>query len=247
MRRILVVGVGPGGPDLITVEALRALERAQVIFELDRGTRELTDVRREICRRHLPQEPPVVVVEEPRRDREAADYPGAVEAWRAARSRAWAQAILETLPEGGCGAFLAWGDPSLYDSTLAVLEAVAESVAVELEVLAGVSSLHLLTARHRIPLNRVGGQVLITPGRRLIEGGWPPGVEDVVVMLDSQLAFRQIDSAGIDIFWGAYLGTHDELLVAGPLAEVAEEIVSLRAQARERKGWIMDLYLLRRR
>jgi precorrin-6A synthase len=48
------------------------------------------------------------------------------------------------------------------------------------------------------------------------------------------------------IYWGAYLGTHDELLVSGPLAEVADEIDRARAEARERKGWIMDIYLLRR-
>ncbi|NUR99455.1 MAG: precorrin-6A synthase (deacetylating), partial [Kribbellaceae bacterium] len=44
----------------------------------------------------------------------------------------------------------------------------------------------------------------------------------------------------------AYLGTPDELLISGPLHEVAPEIEKLRAEARERKGWIMDTYLLRR-
>jgi precorrin-6A synthase len=246
VRRILVVGVGPGGPDQITVEALRALGRAQVIFELGRGTEELTAVRREICHRHLDHVPRVVAVEEPQRERHAADYAQAVERWRAQRAQAWKRAIARELPDGGCGAFLAWGDPSLYDSTLAVLEAVARELEIEVEVIPGVSSLHLLTARHRIPLNRVAGCVLITPGRRLLEGGWPDGVEDVVVMLDSQLAFRALDPTGVQIFWGAYLGTHDELLVAGPLQEVAAEIERLRARARVQKGWIMDLYLLRR-
>jgi precorrin-6A synthase len=36
-------------------------------------------------------------------------------------------------------------------------------------------------------------------------------------------------------------------LVRGPLADVAAEIVEARASARERHGWIMDVYLLRRR
>ncbi|HWC26514.1 MAG TPA: hypothetical protein VG474_08020, partial [Solirubrobacteraceae bacterium] len=51
----------------------------------------------------------------------------------------------------------------------------------------------------------------------------------------------------LDIYWGAYLGTADEILVAGPLDDVADEIERVRARARERKGWIMDTYLLRRR
>ena len=64
-------------------------------------------------------------------------------------------------------------------------------------------------------------------------------------MLDAGCAFEAIDGEGVDIYWGAYIGTEDEILVSGPLAEVGEEIVRVRAEARERKGWIMDTYLLR--
>jgi precorrin-6A synthase len=67
-------------------------------------------------------------------------------------------------------------------------------------------------------------------------------------MLDARCAFAGLAEPGdVDIYWGAYLGTPDELLVAGPLARVAGEIERVRAAARERKGWIMDTYLLRRR
>ena len=52
--------------------------------------------------------------------------------------------------------------------------------------------------------------------------------------------------AELHVYWGAYLGTPDELLVAGPLDEVADDILRVRAEARGRKGWIMDTYLLRR-
>ena len=37
-----------------------------------------------------------------------------------------------------------------------------------------------------------------------------------------------------------------QALIAGPLDEVADEIVEARASLRERHGWIMDIYLLRR-
>ncbi|MEO8666988.1 MAG: precorrin-6A synthase (deacetylating), partial [Bauldia sp.] len=49
------------------------------------------------------------------------------------------------------------------------------------------------------------------------------------------------------IYWGAYLGTADEIVVSGRLALVGEQIRALRKAAREQKGWIMDVYLLRRR
>ena len=78
----------------------------------------------------------------------------------------------------------------------------------------------------------------------------PPNAPDVVVMLDAHCAFAQLsdeEADGVDIYWGAYLGTPDEILVAGAVADVSDEIERVRAQARERKGWIMDTYLLRRR
>jgi precorrin-6A synthase len=69
----------------------------------------------------------------------------------------------------------------------------------------------------------------------------------VVVMLDADCTFRDLDEPDLAIYWGAYIGTEDELLIAGRLPDVADEIQRVRAEARERKGWIMDTYLLRRR
>ena len=65
-------------------------------------------------------------------------------------------------------------------------------------------------------------------------------------MLDADCSFRHLEDEGMEIHWGAYLGMDDEILVSGRVGEVADEIVRRRAEARERKGWIMDAYLLRR-
>jgi len=56
---------------------------------------------------------------------------------------------------------------------------------------------------------------------------------------------RFVDQA-MHIYWGAYIGTPDEVLIAGPLAEVAETIRTCRFELREQHGWIMDSYLLRK-
>jgi precorrin-6A synthase len=159
----------------------------------------------------------------------------------------WESAIGD-LPDDASAGFLVWGDPSLYDSTIAVLDEIRQhgALAFTCEVIPGVSSIHALAARHRISLNRIGGAVLITTGRRLAEHGIPDGVDDVVVMLDGGCSFRHVKDEPVDIYWGAYLGTQDEILVSGPLASVGGEIERVRAEARERKGWIMDCYLLRR-
>lgn len=246
-----MIGIGAGDPDQVTVEAIQALNAADVLFEIERGTDDLTAARAEICRRYLEpgREPRVVRVAEPRRDRTAQAYAAAVEDWRALRALAWERSISQELAHDGCGAFLVWGDPSLYDSTIAVLDQVLERGGVEFayEVIPGVSSLHALTARHRISLHRIGGAVLVTTGRRLAEHGLPNGVDDVVVMLDGDCSFRHVIDEPLEIYWGAYLGTQDEILVSGPLAAVAHEIERRRREARARKGWVMDCYLLRRR
>ncbi|MFJ2671614.1 precorrin-6A synthase (deacetylating) [Streptomyces sp. NPDC087525] len=203
----------------------------------------------------------LVEVRDPERERAAdgAGYPGTVDDWRSRRAALYERAIIDELSDGespdedagpgrgSTGAFLVWGDPSLYDSTLAILEEILArgSVRFEYEVIPGISSVSALAAGHRVGLNRVGGPVQITTGRRLAEG-WPEGVDDVVVMLDAHESFRHHLAADPVIHWGAYVGTDDEILVSGRLSEVADRIGELRSAARARKGWIMDTYLLRR-
>ena len=70
---------------------------------------------------------------------------------------------------------------------------VLSSGATEFEytVIPGVTSVQALAAAHRIPLNRVGEPIHITPARR-IEGGLPDGLDSAVVMLD-----RGFTAAGI--------------------------------------------------
>jgi precorrin-6A synthase len=250
MRRVLAIGIGAGDPEHITVQAVKALNQVDVFFVVEKGhdTDELVRLRREICERYI--DAPcyrIVEIADPPRDRSTPAYRGAVEEWRGRRAELWERAIAEELGEEDCGAFLVWGDPSLYDSTLAVLAQILErgNVAFAYDVIPGISSVQALTARHRTPLNRVGRAVQITTGR-LLADGFPDGVDEVVVMLDADCAFRQLNDQGLEIHWGAYIGMEDEILVSGPVAEVGEQIVSLRREARERKGWVMDAYLLRR-
>ncbi|WP_375485696.1 precorrin-6A synthase (deacetylating) [uncultured Mycobacterium sp.] len=242
-RHIHVIGIGAGDPDYVTVQAVEALNDTQVFFAMDKGDAksDLVALRREICARFI-REPAYRFVElaDPPRAT-SADYWEAVSDWHAARAQVWSTAIAAELQPGGVGAFLAWGDPSLYDSTLRILEAVAAEIDISYDVIPGITAVQALTARHRIPLNEVGEPVLITTGRQLRAHGL---AGSAVVMLDGECSFR-VCSADTRIWWGAYLGTDDELLVSGTVGEVGERIASLRADARARHGWIMDTYLLR--
>jgi precorrin-6A synthase len=118
-------------------------------------------------------------------------------------------------------------------------------LALEYEVIPGISSVQALAAKHRIALNRIGESVHITTGRKLAEG-FPDNADSVVVMLDGEQTFNKIEGSDIDIYWGAYIGTEDEILVSGRLSEVRNDIEAIRAKARREKGWIMDTYLLRK-
>jgi precorrin-6A synthase len=248
VRRLLVIGIGAGDPRHVTIQAVQALNAAGVFFVVDKGDTapELVRLRHELLELYVtdPAAYRIVAIADPVRDRSAADYAGAVAAWRSARAQAWEQAIARELGDDDTGALLVWGDPTLYDSTIAVLGEIAArgAVAFELEVIPGISSVQALTAAHGIALNRVGEPVTITTGRRLRAA---PPAGDAVVMLDAANAFEAIEDSDTEIFWGAYVGTEHELLVAGRLRDVAGEIARLRAEARARHGWIMDVYLLR--
>jgi precorrin-6A synthase len=252
MRRLLVIGIGAGDPEQVTVQAIKALNQADVFFVVDKGAdkQDLMRLRQEICERYIENRPyRMVNIPEPERDRTALAYRQAVEQWRRERASIWARVIGDELGDGGCGAMLVWGDPGLYDSTLAIVEQIIAMGTMDLdyEVIPGISSVQALAARHRVSLTQVGKPVHITTGRRLAEDGMPAGCDDVVVMLDGSCAFTGITEPGTEIYWGAYLGTKDEILLAGPVSEVGDQIRAVRAEARARKGWIMDTYLLRRR
>lgn len=247
MKQLLLIGIGPGDPRQITVEAVEALERATVFFILDKGPAkdELVRLRKGILDRYLGSGGyRLVQVEDPQRDASAPGYVDAVHDWHQQRAALYARLLQDELGPGHVGAFLLWGEPGLYDSTLRILDLVRESgVALQLEVIPGISSVQALAARHQVPLNRIGEPLTVLPGRRLAEQAH---IDNLVVMLDGQCAFAELDDPDLLIYWGAYLGTADEMLIAGPLQAVKARILEQREQARRRKGWIMDTYLLRR-
>jgi precorrin-6A synthase len=247
MRKVTVIGIGAGDPRHMTIEAIEALNAVDVVFLLDKGEEkaDLVHVREAVCARFLTN-PACRKVTAPSPKRDATvDYRAGVDAWHGEKAQVYTGLIRDELGEDEAGAFLVWGDPALYDSTLRILDAIRESgvVAFETAVIPGISAAQALAAAHRIPLNRIGEPVHFTTGRKLRES--MRLAADSVVFLDSGEALATIPADGVHIWWGAYLGTEDEVLVAGPLVEVREEILRLRREKRAAKGWIMDIYLLR--
>jgi precorrin-6A synthase len=277
--RVLVVGIGSGDPAHLTGEAVAALNAVDVFLVADKraATRDLVTLRAELCAAVITNDRySFVEVPDPERGpdagRDSGAYAEAVRDWHAERARRHAEAIIREVGTSGTVGLLVWGDPSLYDSTLRVVDTVADllrsgfrsasdgnpsggvggrppsghGVELEVTVVPGISSVSLLAARHRIALNRVGQPVHITTGRRLV-AEYDRALGDVVVMLDPDLACTGLVERHPDlqIFWGAQLGLDDEALVRGRLADVLPEIRTRRDAVRAARGWVMDTYLLR--
>lgn len=248
MRKIFIIGIGAGNPDYVTVQAVKALNEVDVFFMPDKGADKdaLQKLRIEVCERFIKDRSyRVVYSARPRRAAAPSDYRSSVDEWHRRIEHDYERLLSEELGDDQCGAFLVWGDPTLYDSTLRIVERISARLGLQYQVIPGISAVQALAARHRVPLNRIGESICITTGRKLA-AGFPDDAGSVVVMLDGNQAFTRLAGEEIDIYWGAYVGTEEEVLVAGKLSDVAGDIERIRAQQREKNGWIMDTYLLRR-
>lgn len=244
MIALSLIGIGTGNPDHLTRAAERALCEADLILLPRKGKdkADLADLRRDILAQVLTSPVAVAEFDLPVRA-STGDYLEAVNDWHDAIAQAWQAQITAHLPQGGKVALMVWGDPSLYDSSLRI---AARLGPMQITVVPGLTSLQLLTAAHGITLNGLADAVVITTGRRLRDTGWPVDAGSVAVMLDAGGAFAAIDPQGVQIWWAAYVGMPQQVLIAGDLAQVGAQIIATRAKLRAQHGWIMDIYLMRR-
>ena len=243
MIQLHLIGIGTGNPDHLTRQAVKALNAADLVMIPRKGDSkaDLAELRRAICAEVITN-PAVQLVEFdlPVRDAANPDYRDGVNLWHDAIAAVWAQTIA-LHPAATKVALLVWGDPSLYDSTLRI----AARLPVQVHVVPGITSVQALTAAHAIPLNDLGAAVTITTGRQL-QDGWPDGADTLVIMLDGNCTFQTLDPTDIFIWWGAYVGMKEQIILSGPLADISAQIIETRAKARAAHGWIMDIYILRR-
>ncbi|MBJ2149767.1 precorrin-6A synthase (deacetylating) [Paracoccus sp. IB05] len=245
---LILVGIGTGNPDHLTLQAVKALNAADLILIPEKGEdkADLADLRRTICE-DLVTRPGVILAgfAMPVRDPANPSYLARVNDWHDAIAGAWAAAI-DAHPGAKRVALMVWGDPSLYDSTLRIAARLGRLREVSVSVVPGIMSPQVLAAAHRIPLNGLGAPFLVTTGRRLRDEGWPEGVDRLVVMLDGGCAFQDLAPEGLSIWWGAFVGMANEITEAGPLAEAGPRILARREAARAEHGWLMDIYILDR-
>lgn len=253
MKKIYLIGIGPGGPDYLTVQAINTIKKVNVFFLLEKAggkNEDLIKIREEILTRYIDEGTYRVVtakIPERKKGGKAYEtYKERVETWRQKKAEIITKLIKTEMKDRETGAFLIWGDPALYDGHLEILGHIAKEGAVnfDYEVIPGITSIQVLTAKHKIPLNRIGEPIVITTGRKLKEYS-NDEVTNAVVLLDSYSAFKCFQDTNIDIYWGSYLGGGDEILISGKLKDVIDDIKKLKGEAKKKKGWLMDTYILR--
>ena len=111
----------------MTIQAINALNQADVFFIPDKGTEKeaLARLRLDICERYIKDRNyRLATFNVPERSKDPTDYRRNVRNWHSRIEQNYEKLLMEELGEGECGAFLVWGDPTLYDSTLRIIETI---------------------------------------------------------------------------------------------------------------------------
>ncbi|NSX56839.1 precorrin-6A synthase (deacetylating) [Sulfitobacter sp. 1151] len=244
MTQLFLIGIGTGNPDHLTRQAHKAIAEADLILVPRKGDEksDLADLRHLIVADVRADVDLVVSYFDMPKRSQNQPYLKAVTAWHDEIAQIWAAKISEHRQAQKI-ALMVWGDPALYDSTLRIAARLRPIPPIT--VIAGITSLQALAAAHAIPLNTLGGEIIVTTGRRLSGERSPENGSTVAVMLDGTCAFQQLLGQDLHIWWGAYLGMPQQLLMSGALDDVCQDIIKMRNAAREDHGWIMDTYILR--
>lgn len=253
MRKIYLIGIGTGNPEHLTIQAINTFKKVDVFFILEKESEkneDLVEIRKEILQMYLPDRryrlKTVKIPERKKGGRELEVYKERVASWRRQKAEIISNLIKQEMSDNETGAILIWGDPALYDGHIEILNYILKEgwVDFEFEVIPGITSIQVLTAQHKIPLNFVGESIFITTGRRLKEIH-PWDVKNTVVLLDNYLTYKNFTDTDFYIYWGGYLGTTEEILISGRLRDVLAEIIRIRNEAKKNNGWIMETYILR--
>jgi precorrin-2/cobalt-factor-2 C20-methyltransferase len=147
------IGVGPGDPELLTLKALKALQKAPVLCVPQAANRR-DSYALNIVIDYVKPEQEIMRVPFPTDDAE-----GAAQVWREASVM-----VVERLKKGQDVAFLTEGDPMLFSTFSYVLAGVRELCPdAPVQIVPGVSSVMAAAASSQVPLATHGQRLAILP------------------------------------------------------------------------------------
>lgn len=156
-KRLYLIGLGPGDPELLTLKALRLIQTLPVLFYPKEEGR--PSLALSIAEPHIPKG---------KRLEALPLFTGKDKAERERARRAAAGRIREVLVEVGEGGYLVLGDPGLYGSPYNLLPHLE---GLEVEVVPGLSAHQLAAARSHRPLAMGDGGFAVLSGLALLRQG----------------------------------------------------------------------------
>jgi precorrin-6A synthase len=241
-RKVLIVGIGAGNPDFVTVQAINVRGHVTLFFIPDQGGDKGPDkmmkdparLRAEIVELYVRNRPfRTTTYREPHKDGGGA----------LAGDLRHAGLSFEELDASECGAFLVWSGFSLIETLARILQRLRSSGDFELdyEVIPGSSDIQVLTTAHKVALCNVGRSIPTATGRSLA-GGFPNNADTIVFMQPAVLAPDTVGGHN-DVHWTLYAGMPDDMLVSGRLLEIVGGLEQVRKEALDGKGWIVEAML----
>ncbi len=107
MKTILIIGIGAGDPEYMTIQAVNALNRVDVFFMLDKGAskQKLISLRHEICRLYIKgRDYRFVDAASPEWERATQDYRATIDGLNQDKQALFERLIADGMADGECGA-----------------------------------------------------------------------------------------------------------------------------------------------
>lgn len=145
MKNIFGVGTGPGGSEYLTLQAVRTIQSADIIFAPDNKGRHIAfDTAAEFVKNKK-----IIMLNFPMGKVKNEHY------------KKTAELIVNEVPDNGSGVFLTMGDPLIY-STFINLMAHLKKLETNIQIISGIPSFVAAAGKAQIPLIKKGETLAVT-------------------------------------------------------------------------------------
>ncbi|MGO1468681.1 MAG: precorrin-2 C(20)-methyltransferase [Tissierella sp.] len=144
MKTLYGIGTGPGDEDLLTLRAVRSIEKSDVIFAPNNKGRNMA---LDTAKRYL-KDKKIILLDFPMGNVRDDDYKKA------------SMIIEENIPENGRGSFLTIGDPMIYSTFIYIMEKLNKDK-IKIDIVPGIPSFVAAAAAAQMPLTVKGDDFIL--------------------------------------------------------------------------------------
>lgn len=146
MKKLYGIGTGPGDPDLLTLKAVKTMEKSDVIFvPYNRGKNMALDTAKEFI-----EGKKIITIDFPMGQVTRDDYKNA------------ARVMFENIEDGKVGSFLTIGDSMIYSTFIYVMEEIVNlNLDIDVELVPGIPSFIGGSNRIKMPLTLKGENFIL--------------------------------------------------------------------------------------